>query len=168
MGAVAGRAQPASHKQILEVKAIQTARTVDNSPSRAPLAVIRVLYGMRRFLILCRFAILCRGGGTESRKRSNVDVSPVDVSPDMEHSVTARRGTYAGFHRGDMTAAEPLEERIEWTEPGESPRRGTYHGRDGVTPYLTQPRAAGAEVDSGRFIMLTPGFAPKVATMGRM
>jgi hypothetical protein len=67
----------------------------------------------------------------------------------MEHSVTARRGTYAGFHRGDMTAAEPLEARIEWTEPGAFPRRGTYHGRDGVKPYLTQPRAAGAEVDSG-------------------
>jgi len=43
-----------------------------------------------------------------------------DVSPDMEHSVTARRGTYAGFHRGDMTAAEPLEARMEWTEPGRS------------------------------------------------
>lgn len=92
----------------------------------------------------------------------------MDVSPDMEHSVTARRGTYAGFHRGDMTAAEPLEARIEWTEPGAFPRRGTYHGRDGVKPYLTQPRAAGAEGDSGRFIMFTPGFAPKVATMGRM
>jgi len=70
---------------------------------------------MRRFLILCRFAILCRGGDTESRKRTNVD-----VSPDMEHSVTARRGTYAGFHGGDMTAAEPLEARIEWTERGRS------------------------------------------------
>ncbi len=73
----------------------------------------------------------------------------MDVSPDMEHSVTARRGTYAGFHRGNMTAAEPLEARIEWTEPGAFPRRGTYHGQDGVKPYLTQPRAAGAEVDSG-------------------
>jgi ketosteroid isomerase-like protein len=106
---------------------------MENSGHREPpLAVIRVLYGMRRFFDLMRIRHTVSGWRSESRKRSNVDVSLVDVSPDMEHSVTARRGTYAGFYRGDMTAAEPLEARIEWTEPGEFPRRGTYHGRDGV------------------------------------
>jgi hypothetical protein len=111
---------------------------------------------MRQFLILFRLAILCLGGCTQSRKRTNVDVSPVDVSLDMEHVVTARRGTCAPFNGGDMTAAvEPLDAQIQGTEPREFPRRGTYHGQDGVKQYLTQPRAAGAEVNSEpeRFIM---------------
>ena len=106
---------------------------------------------MRRFLILFTFAILCLGGCTESRKRSNVD-----VSPNMEHVVTALRGAYAAFNRGDMTAAvEPLDAEIEWREPAEFPRGGTYHGRDGVKRYLMQSRAAWAEVNSEpeRFII---------------
>ena len=74
----------------------------------------------------------------------------------MEQVVSARPGTYARFNRGDMTAAvEPLDAQIEWTEPAEFPRGGTYHGRDGVKQYLTQPRAAWAEVNSEpeRFII---------------
>ena len=80
----------------------------------------------------------------------------VDVSPDMEHVVTALLGAYAAFNRGDMTAAvEPLDAQIEWTEPAEFPRGGTYHGRDDVKQYLTQSRAAWAEVNSEpkRFII---------------
>jgi ketosteroid isomerase-like protein len=55
-----------------------------------------------------------------------------------------------------MTAAvEPLDAQIEWTEPAEFPRGGTYHGRAGVKPYLKQSRAAWAEVNSEpeRFII---------------
>lgn len=106
---------------------------------------------MRRFSILFTFFIVCLGGCTESRKSSNVD-----VSPDMEHVVPALRGAYAAFNRGDMTAAvEPLDAQIEWTEPAEFPRGGTYHGRDGVKQYLAQSRAAWAEVNSEpeRFII---------------
>jgi len=100
----------------------------------------------------------------------------VDVSPDMEHSVTARRGTYAGFHRGDMTAAEALEARIEWTEPGAFPRRGTYHGQDGVKPYLTQPRAAGGRgrqrrglswLATGSFVLVHARVRPKGSNHGQ-
>jgi len=70
---------------------------------------------MRRFLILFTFAMLYLGGCTESRKPTNVD-----VSPDMEHVVTALGGAYAAFNRGDMTAAvEPHDAQIEWTEPAE-------------------------------------------------
>ena len=55
----------------------------------------------------------------ESRKRTDVDVSPVDVSPDREQIVTARPGTYAPFNRGDMTAAvKALDAQFEWAEPG--------------------------------------------------
>ena len=101
------------------------------------------------------------------------------VSPDMEHVVAALGGAYAAFNRGDMTAAvEPLDEQIEWTEPAEFPRGGTYHGRDGVKQYLPQSRAAWAEVHSEpeRFIiagdrivvLVHAGFAPKAATIGRI
>ena len=91
---------------------------------------------MRRFLILFTFAILRLGGCTESRQPTHVD-----VSPNMEHVVTALRGAYAAFNRGDMTAAvEPLDAEIEWREPAEFPRGGTYHGRDGVKKYRTPSR----------------------------
>ena len=81
----------------------------------------------------------------------------MDVTPDMEHVVTALAGAYAAFNRGDMTAAvEPLDAQVEWTEPAEFPRGGTYHGRDGVKQYLTQSRAAWGEVNSEaeRFIIV--------------
>ena len=80
----------------------------------------------------------------------------MDVSPDLEQVVAALGGAYAAFNRGDMTAAvEPLDAQIEWTEPAEFPRGGTYHGRAGVKPYLKQSRAAWAEVNSEpeRFII---------------
>ena len=106
---------------------------------------------MRRLLILFTFAILCLGGCTESRKPTHVD-----VSPDMEHVVAALRGAYAAFNRGDMIAAvERLDVQIEWTEPAEFLGGGRYHGRDGGKQYLTQSRAAWAEVNSEpeRFII---------------
>ena len=81
----------------------------------------------------------------------------MDVTPDMEHVVTALVGAYAAFNRGDMTAAlEPLDAQVEWTEPAEFPRGGTHHGRDGVKQYLTQSRAAWGEVNSEaeRFIIV--------------
>jgi ketosteroid isomerase-like protein len=97
----------------------------------------------------------------------------------MEHVVVALGGAYAAFNRGDMTAAvEPLDAQIEWTEPAEFPRGGTYHGRDGVKQYLTQSRAAWAEVNSEpeRFIIAGDRIVvfvharvrPKVATVGRI
>jgi hypothetical protein len=99
---------------------------------------------MHRILMIFTFAMLCLGGCTESRKRTHVD-----VSPDMEHVVTAFPGAYAGSNRGDMTAAvEALDVQIAWTEPAEFPGGGTYHGRDGVKQYLTPSRAAWAEVNS--------------------
>jgi ketosteroid isomerase-like protein len=49
----------------------------------------------------------------------------------------------------DITAAlEPLDSEIEWTEPAEFPVGGTYHGQAAVKAYLTQSRAAWAEVSS--------------------
>src|SRR4030081_274143 len=80
---------------------------------------------MPRFSIVFTFALLSLGGCTESRRPTHVD-----VTPDMEHVVTALVGAYAAFNRGDMTATvEPLDAQVEWTEPAEFPRGGTYHGR---------------------------------------
>jgi uncharacterized protein len=73
----------------------------------------------------------------------------MEVSPEIQTAIAALRGAYAAFNRGDVDAAlEPLDDQIEWTEPVEFPDGGTCHGREGVKGYLTQSRAAWAEVSS--------------------
>ena len=73
----------------------------------------------------------------------------MESEPEQAQAITALRGAYAAFNRGDIEAAvEPLDAQIEWTEPVEFPGGGTYHGREGVKHYLTQSRAAWAEVSS--------------------
>jgi uncharacterized protein len=70
-------------------------------------------------------------------------------SSQIEQMIVDLRAAYAAFNRGDMDAAvEPLDAQIEWSEPAEFPRGGTYHGRDGARQYLAQSRAAWAEVIS--------------------
>ena len=70
-------------------------------------------------------------------------------TPELEQVIAALRGAYAAFNRGDIEAAvESLDEQIEWTEPADFPGGGTYHGREGVKHYLSQSRAAWAEVNS--------------------
>jgi len=67
----------------------------------------------------------------------------------MEQTINALRAAYAAFNKGDIGAAvEPLDAQIEWTEPGEFPGGGTYHGREGARQYLAQSRAAWADVIS--------------------
>lgn len=73
----------------------------------------------------------------------------MEGSREIEAAITALRGAYAAFNRGDIDAAvEPLDENIEWTEPAEFPGGGTYHGHEGVKRYLKQSRDAWAEVSS--------------------
>lgn len=73
----------------------------------------------------------------------------MERSPQLEQVITALRGAYAAFNRGDMDAAvESLDPQIEWSEPPEFPGGGTYHGRDEVKHYLAQSRAACAEISS--------------------
>lgn len=56
------------------------------------------------------------------------------------------RAAYAAFNRGDIAAAlEPMDERIEWSEPKEFPGGGVYHGREGARRYLTRSRAGLAD-----------------------
>ena len=68
----------------------------------------------------------------------------------------ALRNAYAAFNRNDIAdTVEALDPQIEWTEPAEFPGGGTYHGHEGVKRYLSQSRAAWAEVSSEpeRFIV---------------
>jgi uncharacterized protein len=55
------------------------------------------------------------------------------------------------------SAVEGLDPQIEWTEPAEFPGGGTYHGREGAKQYLTQSRAAWAEVNSEPERFITAG-----------
>jgi len=98
-----------------------------------------------------------RRGGFE-RMLGVAKGNEVGTSADLTQAVTALRGAYAAFNRGDMDAAvESLDPQIEWTEPAEFPGGGTYHGRDGAKRYLTQSRAAWAEVISEPERFITAG-----------
>ena len=71
------------------------------------------------------------------------------TSSEQEQAISALRGAYAAFNRGDIAAAvEPLDSQIEWIEPAEFPGGGTYHGQAGAKAYLTQSRESVAEVHS--------------------
>lgn len=72
----------------------------------------------------------------------------MESSPQREE-IALLRAAYDAFNRGDIDAAvEPLDPDIEWSEPAEFPGGGTYHGREGAKKYLSQSRAAWAEVTS--------------------
>lgn len=80
----------------------------------------------------------CNQGGTKIDVQSHTQ--------EVERTITALRGAYAAFNRGDIDAAvAPFEESIEWSEPTEFPGGGTYHGREGARRYLSQSRASLAE-----------------------
>jgi ketosteroid isomerase-like protein len=82
----------------------------------------------------------------------------MESSRQFEATIAALRGAYEAFNRGDIDAAlQPLDPQIEWTEPVEFPGGGTYHGHDGVKRYLTQSRAAWAEVSSEPERFITAG-----------
>jgi hypothetical protein len=86
-------------------------------------------------------AVLALSGCAGARKQSRRE-SP----PDRARAISALRGAYAAFNRGDIEAAVDAE--IEWIEPAEFPGGGTYHGREAVKRYLTQSRAGWAEGSS--------------------
>jgi uncharacterized protein len=88
---------------------------------------------------------MCLGGCTGSRKETKVG----DI-PQLARAIATLRDAYSAFNRGDIDAAvEGLDLQIAWIEPAEEfPGGGTYHGRDGAKHYLTQSRAAWAEVSS--------------------
>ena len=108
---------------------------------------------MLRVATLTCIAALFFSGCSSSRKEMKMG-----NSPDLTHVVAALRSAYAAFNRGDMDAAvESLDPRIEWIEPAEVPGGGTYHGREEAKRYLTQSRAAWAEVVSEPERFITTG-----------
>jgi uncharacterized protein len=81
---------------------------------------------------------------TQSRKES-----AMATISDHERVIATLRDAYAAFNRGDIDGAVAgLDPQIEWSEPESFPGGGMYHGRDGAKRYLTQSRAAWAEVIS--------------------
>jgi len=73
----------------------------------------------------------------------------MQTSPQLVQMIDDLRASYAAFNRGDIDAAvKALDAHIEWSEPVEFPGGGTYQGREGAKQYLTQSRAAWAEVIS--------------------
>jgi uncharacterized protein len=99
---------------------------------------------VRRLPAVVTLGVLCLSGCTGSRKELGVG-----NTTEQEQAIATLREAYAAFNRGDMDAAVAgLDPQIEWTEPVEFPGGGAYHGRDGVKRYLTQSRAAWAEVSS--------------------
>ena len=82
----------------------------------------------------------------------------METTAELTQAITALRGAYAAFNRGDIDAAvEPLDAQIEWTEPAEFPGGGTYHGRESVKRYLTQSRMNWAEGSSEPERFITSG-----------
>ena len=89
------------------------------------------------FLTLCA----CNQGHWEGKMNT--------LNSPLAAETEAIRKAYVAFNRNDIAATvEALDPQIEWTEPAEFPGGGTYHGREGVKAYLSQSRAAWAEIDS--------------------
>jgi ketosteroid isomerase-like protein len=98
-------------------------------------------------------AILGWCGCTREHKEASVE-----TTAELTQAITALRGAYAAFNRGDIDAAvEALDAQIEWTEPAEFPGGGTYHGRESVKRYLTQSRVNWAEGSSEPERFITSG-----------
>jgi ketosteroid isomerase-like protein len=73
----------------------------------------------------------------------------MSTSAELEQAINMLHEAYAAFNRGDIAAAVALlDPDIEWQEPSEFPGGGVYHGRAGAREYLTQSRAAWADVHS--------------------
>jgi hypothetical protein len=98
----------------------------------------------RRLLALVAVGAIWLSECACSRKEANVG-NTLEVTL----AIATLRDAYAAFNRGDIDAAvQGLDAQIEWIEPVQFPGGGVYHGRDGAKRYLTQSRAASAEVIS--------------------
>jgi uncharacterized protein len=70
----------------------------------------------------------------------------LDTTEQKDQAIRLLRDAYGAFNRGDIAGAvQELDPHIEWTEPASFPGGGTYHGREGVSQYLTQSRSGWAE-----------------------
>lgn len=101
---------------------------------------------MKRIPAVIAVAALCLSVACRDRSRTQTSM---ETSTEQEQAIHVLREAYDAFNRGDIAAAvAQLDPQIDWTEPAEFPGGGTYHGQDGVAAYLTQSRAAWAEVSS--------------------
>jgi uncharacterized protein len=123
---------------------LQTSETDSFTPFLFALKAVQSSGRVGRLLVLVTVAVMCLSGCTGSRKEADVG-----NTPGLALAIATLRDAYSAFNQGNIDAAvEGLDAQIEWIEPVEFPGGGTYHGRDGVKHYLTQSRAAWAEVSS--------------------
>ena len=108
---------------------------------------------MRKQLTVFTLAAVLSLCGCTERKEANLESATVP-----SQTISDLRAAYAAFNRGNVEAAvERYDPQIEWSEPAEFPGGGTYRGRAGVKRYLTQSRAAWAEVASEPERFITAG-----------
>jgi ketosteroid isomerase-like protein len=123
------------------------------SDKMLPQIVLLRQIEMRRVSAISIVVTVLLCGCFEPKKESRME-----ESPRLTQTILALREAYAAFNRGDMDAAvASLDPQIEWIEPAEFPGGGTYHGRDAAKAYLTQSRAAWAEVISEPERFITAG-----------
>jgi uncharacterized protein len=73
----------------------------------------------------------------------------MQTTSELEQAIHKLHEAYAAFNRGDIAGAvAAMDPEVEWTEPPEFPGGGTYRGPAEVMGYLTQSRAAWADVRS--------------------
>ncbi len=110
---------------------------------------------MKTFPAIIAVAVLCLSWACREGSRMQTSM---ETSTEQERAIRVLREAYAAFNRGDIAAAvAQMDPQIDWTEPAEFPGGGTYHGQDGVAAYLTQSRAAWAEVISEPERFITAG-----------
>jgi hypothetical protein len=69
-----------------------------------------------------------------------------NVTPTLAAETEALRAAYAALNRNDIPAfVQPFDPHIEWIEPSDYPRGGTYHGLAKVMNIAAQGRATWAE-----------------------
>jgi ketosteroid isomerase-like protein len=78
------------------------------------------------------------------------------LTPSLAAETQALREVYAALNRNDIPAAvQSFDPQIEWIEPAESPKGGTYHGHAAVATHMSHARGNWAEgsCDPERFLV---------------
>lgn len=125
--------------------------------SRNPSSAVGRAWELRARILSRSISIVCIGLAFAQLAYSRqAATNRAETSQEMTKAISAIRGAYAAFNRGDFDAAvASLDPNIDWTEPATFPGGGAYHGRAAVKGYLSQSRSGWAQGASKpvRFIL---------------